>query len=318
LRRIFTLTAAVGFLSIGIGVASALLTPQGVRTSRAQEFTPAADYAPSGTPLFAWSQNSRAHPNRFNAFFKRGSHTLVKLNTSGRGFLGGIDPPLVVYQQVKNNESNVRLFNYQTGVRSGPPQGVNSADWDWAPSISGDWITFGRDDDESNDQWVLLESWSQLTQLQLETIGLNREQLYPGQVNGNFVVWTYCGLECDVRKWEIPSDHIPTQDEVVPVTLPKAATATDQYAAAVTSTGTVYLVRSGDGCGLKLRIVRFGPSDPPEGTVIASIPGGKDVHGDGGYVRERSNGTVEYFFDRVDCSSGRLDIYKVTDPPPGP
>jgi hypothetical protein len=49
-------------------------------------------------------------------------------------------------------------------------------------------------------------------------------------VNGNFVVWTYCGLECDVRKCEIPSDHIPTQGEVVPVTLPKASTATDQYA----------------------------------------------------------------------------------------
>ena len=86
----------------------------------------------------------------------------------------------------------------------------------------------------------------------------------------------------------------------------------------MTSTGTVYLVRIGDGCGVKPRIVRFGPSDPAEATVIASIAGGKDVNGNGCYVRERSDGAVEYFFDRIDCSSGRSDIYKVTDPPPTP
>jgi hypothetical protein len=316
-KRLALFIAMVGLI-VGVGVAYATLTPQAVRTSRAQELFPAAAYSQSGTALLAWTQNSRAHPNRFNAYFKRGSHKPVKLNTSGHGYLGGIDPPLVIYQQVKNNESNLRLFNYATGDRLRPPQGVNTADWEWSPSISGDWITFGRGDDESNDEWVLLESSSQLAQLELEKIGLRREDLYPGQVNGNFVVWTYCGLECDVRKYEIPSDHIPTQGEIVPETLAKAATATHQYAAAVTSTGTVYLVRSGDGCGIKLRIVRFGASDPPEGTVIASIPSGKDVHGDAGYVRERNDGAVEYFFDQVDCSSGRWDVYKVTDPPPTP
>ena len=142
-----------------------------------------------------------------------------------------------------------------------------------SPSISGDWITFGRGDDESNDEWVLLESSSQLAQLELEKISLRREYLYPGQVNGNFVVWTYCGVECDVRKYEIPSDHIPTQGEIVPETLAKAATATDQYAAAVTSTGAVYLVRSGDGCGIKLRIVRFGSIGPPRGNGHRLDPG---------------------------------------------
>jgi hypothetical protein len=85
----------------------------------------------------------------------------------------------------------------------------------------------------------------------------------------------------------------------------------------VTSTGTFYLVRSGDGCGVKARVVRFGPTNPKDGTIIASIPRGKDVRGDGGYVRERTDGTVEYFFDRAGCSSERVDIYKVTDSPTG-
>jgi len=316
-KRLALVSALVGLI-VGLGVAYATLTPQSVRTSRAREVLPAADYSPSGTALLAWSQDSRAHPNHFNAYFKRGSHKRVKLNTKGRGYLGGIDSPLVIYQQVRNNESNLRLFNYETGARSRPPQGVNTADWEWSPDISGDWLTFGRADDESNDKWVLLESRSQLVQLELEKTSLRKEYLYSGQVEGNFVVWTYCGLECDVRKYEIPSDHIPTQGEIVPETLVKAATATNQYAAAVTSTGTVYLVRSGDGCGVKPRIVRFGASDPPEGTVIASIPKGKDVQANGGYVRERSDGAVEYFFDRFDCDSRKLDIYKVRDPAPTP
>ena len=152
-KRLALFIAMVGLI-VGVGVAYATLTPQGVRTSRAQEVLPAAAYSQSGTALLAWTQNSRAHPNRFNAYFKRGSHKPVKLNTTGRGYLGGIDPPLVIYQQIKNNESNLRLFNYATGDRLRPPQGVNTADWEWSPSISGDWITFGRDDDESNDKAV--------------------------------------------------------------------------------------------------------------------------------------------------------------------
>jgi hypothetical protein len=312
-RRGFLLVAVTAVVLGGAGVAHALLTPQGVKTSRAQELTPAADFTATGTALLGWSQTTRAHPRRFDAFFQQAGHARVKLNTRGHGFLGGIEEPLVIYQQVVRDESAVRVYDFGTGMRSAPT-GVNSADWDWAPDISDDWILFGRDDDQSHDQWVLLQSRSQPTQLVLETIHLNNEQLYPGQVNGNFVVWTYCGLECDVRKWEIPAD--PTQGDVVPETLQKAAT--HQYAAAVTSTGVVYLVRSGDGCGVTLRVVRFGPTDPAEGTVIASIPAGKDVGGDGGYVRERADGSVEFFFDRVDCSSGRWDIYKVVDPPPGP
>jgi hypothetical protein len=315
MRRVVTLVA-VGVVLVVVGVAYAL-TPQGVKTSRAQELTPAADFSATGTSLFAWSQNTRAHPRRFDAFFQKAGQARVKLNTRGRGFLGGIEPPLVIYQQVVRDESSIRLYDFETAMRSAPPAGVNSADWDWAPDIWGDWILFGRDDDQSHDQWVLLQSRSLPTQLVLETIHLNREQVYPGQVNDDYVVWTYCGLECDVRKWAIPTDHTPTQVDVVPETLPKA-TATHQYAAAVTSTGVVYLIRSGDGCGVALKVVRFGPDDPPDGTVIASIPNGKDVGGDGGYVRERLDGSVDYFFDRVDCSSGRYDIYKVVDPPPTP
>jgi hypothetical protein len=321
MRKHLALVAAIASLIVGIGVAFATLTPQGVRTSPAKEIGPAAAYTPSGTRLLAWSQDSAAHPE-FNAYLKRGSLKPVRINKRGLGFgggfAGGIDPPLVIYQKIENNESNLRLFNYRTGARTPPPQGVNTADWEWSPDISGDWITFGRNDDESNDQSVLLQSRSHPVQLVLESVALDNEYLSTGQVNGNFVVWTSCGLECDVRKYEIPSDHIPTQGEIVPQTLAKAATATHQNAAAVTSTGTVYLVRRGDNCGEETRIVRFGPSDPAEGTVIASIGDGKDVNGNGGYVRERPGGAVEYFFDRIDCISGTSDIYKVTDPAPTP
>jgi hypothetical protein len=300
------------FLVLGVSViivpvAYALLAQQGVRTSSAQEITPAAGFTPSGVPLFAWSQNSSAHPNHFNAYFKRGSHARVRLNPTGRGYLGGINPPYVVYQHVRRGESNVKFFNYRTGVRSSPPS-VNTADWEWSPSMSGAWILFGRDDDESNDQWVLLQSRSSSTQVQLDMVDLSTQQLYPGQVSGDFAAWTRCGLTCEVTKYQI-SNGLATP-------LAKPADAINQYAAAVTSTGTVYLVRSGDGCGVTPRVVRYGPADPAEGTVIASLGSGRDAGGDGGYVRERGDGSVEFFYDRYVCSSGRWDIYKVTDPAP--
>jgi hypothetical protein len=51
-KRLALLIAVVGFI-VGVGVAYATLTPQAVRTSRAQELFPAAAYSQSGTALLA-------------------------------------------------------------------------------------------------------------------------------------------------------------------------------------------------------------------------------------------------------------------------
>jgi len=38
----------------------------------------------------------------------------------------------------------VKVYNADTQTRSDPAAGVNTADWEWEPSISGDWLFFAR------------------------------------------------------------------------------------------------------------------------------------------------------------------------------
>ena len=85
----------------------------------------------------------------------------------------------------------------------------------------------------------------------------------------------------------------------------------------MTSTGVVYLARSGPKCGSNMKIVRyFTPSDPARGTVVAASPTGLDTFFF--FARENGDGSTDVFHDWYSCSTGRWDVYKVTDPPPGP
>jgi hypothetical protein len=298
-RKGLLASAAIAAL-VAPPVAYALLAQQPVKTSRLDEQLPAAQTA-SGVRYFAWTQNTVAHPRRNDAFLKRGAEARIKLNTRGHGYLGGIDAPLVVYQQVYRSQSNLKIYNADTHTRSGPPTGVNTSDWEWEPSISGDWLLYGRQDNQSDTQWVYLRSLSSTTEVELDE-GLAFRQ--PGQVTGDYAVWTRCDGACDVVRRGITAGA----DTV----LPKPATTTYQYAAAVTSTGVVYVARSGRGCG-GAKIVRyFGTGDPATGTVIASLGTGRDLWS--AYARENADGSVDVFYDRYSCRSGVGDIYRVRDP----
>jgi hypothetical protein len=297
--------ATVGAL-VAAPVAYALLAQQPVKTTRLYEQLPAAQTA-SGVRYFAWTQNTVAHPRRNDAFLKRGAEVRVKLNTVGHGYLGGIDAPLVVYQQVYRGQSNIKIYDADTHARSNPPTGVNTSDWEWEPSISGDWLLYGRQDNQTDTQWVYLRSLTSTTEVELDE-GLTFRQA--GQVNGDYAVWTRCDGACDVVRRRISTTTVTV--------LPKPATTTYQYGAAVTSTGVVYVARSGRGCGSGgVKIVRyFGPSDPANGTVIAALGSGTDMWS--GYARENADGSVDVFYDRYGCRSNVGDIYRVRDPAPGP
>jgi hypothetical protein len=286
-------------------VAYALLAQQPVKTSRFYEQAPAAAWD-GNVSYFAWTQNTRAHPRRNDAFLKRGSQALVKLNTVGNGYLGGIDPPFVAYQQIASGNSNLKIYNADTHVRSNPPTGVNTSDWEWEPSISGDWLLYGRQDIETDAQWVLLRSLSSPTEIVLDE-GFTFRQA--GQVNGNYAVWSRCDVTCDVLRRDIGG--------ATTITLPEPSATTYQYAAAVASTGVTYVARSGKNCDSSSTIVRyFGSGDPAEGTVVADL--GADRYFDSAYVRENGDGSIDVFYDRYRCSSGVGDIYRIHDPAPGP
>ena len=301
-RGLFIVATAVAL--VVVPAAYALLAQQGVKTSGLHERLPAA--ATDGTTeYFAWSQNSRAHRNHFDAFLTRTGDSRVKLNVKGLGWVGGIDPPMVAYQQVTNGGSNLKLYNADTQARTNPPAGVNTSDWEWEPSISGDWLLFGRQTNST--QFIILRSLTTPTELVLDQGPRFR---HPGQVNGDYAVWTRCNkTTCNAVRREIST--------VTDTVLSKPSNKL-QYGAAVTSTGIAYVARSSTKCGSDVKIVRyFGASDPAGGTIVADLgANGRDFWS--AYARENDDGSVDVFYDRYLCNQNTSDIYRVHDPHPGP
>jgi hypothetical protein len=183
-RGLFVVAIAVALLAVP--TAYALLAQEGVKTTRLYEQVPAAATEGS-TNYFAWTQNSRSKPKHFDAFLKRSGDLRVTLNRKGEAFVGGIDPPMVAYQQVVRGQSDLRLYDADTLTRPALPAGVNTPNWEWEPSISGDWLLFGRQ--TPTRQLVILQSLDPATP---GSIVLDRGTRFrhAGQVSGDFAVWT--------------------------------------------------------------------------------------------------------------------------------
>lgn len=301
-RGLFIVVIATAL--VAVPGANALLSQLGVKTTGLYEQVPAAAEDGS-TQYFAWSQNSRAHRNHFDAFLTRTGDSRVKLNAKGEGYVGGIDPPVVAYQQVVNGQSNLKLYNADTQTRTGPPAGVNTLDWEWEPSISGDWLLFGRQ--TSSSQFIILRSLTTPTEAILDQGSRFR---HPGQVNADYAVWTRCNrTTCNVVRRQIST--------VSDTFLSKPSTKY-QYGGAVTSTGIVYVARSGPKCGADVKIVRyFGAGDPAGGTIVADLgANGRDFWS--AYAKDNADGSVDVFYDRYICGRSTSDIYRINDPHPGP
>jgi hypothetical protein len=121
---LFIVAATVALLAAP--TAYALLGQHGVKTTRLYEQLPAAA-TDGSTNYFAWAQNSRSRPNHFDAFLTRTGQPRVKLNSRGEGYVGGIDPPKVAYQQVVNGQSDVKIYDADQQTRPALPNGVNTA-----------------------------------------------------------------------------------------------------------------------------------------------------------------------------------------------
>lgn len=297
---------------VAVPLAYALLTEQPVFRTTKNERNPAAGHDGGGGEVWAFTRSRSGYPNRYDAYAKEGANASFKLNTTGQAWTGGIDYPVVVYQQVASGQSNIFLYDLSTDTRPPTPAGVNTSKWEWHPTISGEWLLYGRDDTNTPTQRVVLHNHDTHVERQLSSVTKARHYLQPDQVNGDFATYTRCTPICNVARYQIS-----TAAKIVPAK-PVTSRPRHQYAGAVTSAGAVYLVRSGPNCGEKVKIVRYDParSDPVLGTVVAALPSGFDIAF--AFARQNPDTSVDVFYDRVRCSTGRFDVYKVTDPPPGP
>lgn len=309
MRRGLLLVVAVAVLLGAAAVAIAAVSdPVGVKTSTAHEQAPAAS-----VNWFAWTRRPLAHPGRANVFAQAmpfDTTVRFRVNPAGtRAWTGGIDGDRLVYQRIKNGQSNIRFFNLATQQQAGTDLHLNTRHWEWHPTIStasgGDqWVLFGRQNLGTGVEKVLAHNLTTHETRILGQVDRRRYSAIPGQVNGDWATWTLCRPRCNVRFIDL-SDPSST-----PVAVPRPTDVTHQYGSSVTADGTVYFVESGDGCGVAVSIDRY---DPVNGRVaVRPIPDGRDIFFS--YISDEAAGNHVYY-DRVVCSSGRWNIYEITETP---
>jgi IPT/TIG domain-containing protein len=270
-----------------------------VGTTSLTENEPAASVS-----YLAWAQNSAAHPNHLDVYAEPWGGSKIKVNaphTSGEN--GGIDGKKLVYQQYTPSGavSDIKFFDLVTHVRSNPPAGVNTSSFEYWPSISGQWLLFGRTLPSGMSKVILFnrKTHHSRTLASMSTSQPHR-LLGPDQVNGDYAVWEkYTGTACDVYKYTISSKTT--------MRIPNPNTKC-QYASSVTSDGTVYFMRSAFQCGSSVSLRAYPPT-----TTLVTLPKGKDVLDT--YAVTDGNGDTSIFYDQGSCSTGNQDILQVTRAP---
>ena len=300
--------ACAGLLALS---ASAATAPVPVKASSRNEVTPSA-----GGEYFAWAKSRRGTQRTFDVYVQRGSEPAIKVNAPRTEALGGgIDGTRLAYQEISKRNSNIRFFDLATRRRSSPP-GVNTKRYEWRPTISGDWLLFGRGlPFGRSTQQVILRNLVTREQRVLVSLRTRNGSLVAGQVNGNFAVWMRCASgSCSVFRYDLTTrttTQMPTTGQY-------------QYAPSVTATGTTYYGRSGLDCGTSVELVKTTLEGVTE--VLYSFPLGDDFGTSyATTVLTQPPGevnTTRVYFDRGNCATHRLDIYSLDDlerlPPPTP
>jgi uncharacterized repeat protein (TIGR02543 family) len=256
-----------------------------------------------GEDFLAWQQNSRKHPGQYDVLARpiTGGDAFKVNAPDTNGANGGIDGDLLVYQQYDRGRSDIKFFDLRTKDRTSPPAGVNTRRWEYWPTMSGQWLLFGRLAGDGSRE-IILYDLSTRDATKLDEVGRRDTFLEPGQVNGDYAVWSRCtpGTKCNVILYNIV-DGLKTR-------IPNPGGF--QYAPSVSSDGTVTFARSASGCGNRVRLLSY-PLDGPA-TVLWRVPSGGDVGTTRVYVNARGDATL--YFDNFACGQpAASDVWQILE-----
>ena len=197
------------------------------------------------------------------------------------------------------------MYDAVTHTRSAPPAGVNKPSWEFNPTISGKWLLFGRQSGRNyRRSQVILRSLTSKTSFVLADVSTKGDVVYPGQINGNWVVWGRCGpSSCSVYRWNLTTK---AGNKLVN-TLQRD---TYEFNPAVAADGTAYYVHAGPYCGQRTRLVKHGVGAPE--TVLTAFNNGVGL-GELTAAANPVSGT-DVYFTKVRCALNSSDVYKVLDP----
>jgi hypothetical protein len=300
-------TCLVAALAAVIASAALAATEIPIRATQLRERGPVA-----GAGHLAWSQDSRRRPNRYIVYAqKAGGHAARISRAKTFGFPGGIFGTMLVYQEFAGRRSDVRFYDLARRRHVAVPRGINTKQWEWRPSLSGDSLLFARHNGRI--ERVILHDIRKGVSTVLDSSRLVRGEhtIHAGQVNGTFAVWQKCpGQTCVVYRYDM------TTKLATPLPPPQGRV---HYSPSVTPEGTVYLGRSEPRCGASAEIWRYPLVGVP--TKLISLPSGWDFANSYAVATKSPIDVTrtEVYYDRGRCRGNRFDLYKFVDvirPPP--
>jgi len=262
-RSAVSFACAASAMLVAVPATAGISEPMAIRATKADEQVPA-----SSRGYLAWAE--------FHRFWwvevERPDGVVVRVNPPGTmAWPGGFDGKRLVFQQAKVPgrsccESDLFLDNVKTGRGRGFPASGNTPSWEWGPSISGDLVLFGRNLVARH--WRILVFDRRTSELRTLAGPTNSAQLWVGQLSGRYAVWTrVTGNGWDVIRYDLAT--------ATRTRIPRPEGVFAQYAASVTSDGTVYFASSGRACGKDVSI-NVRPVGGPT-TVLFSLPARDDV-----------------------------------------
>jgi hypothetical protein len=271
-------------------------------------------FSPSGNGAwFAFTANTDAHPNRFNAYAQTvAGSDRTRLNPKGtRGNAGNFDPgtnTAIYYQYSDTARSNLWFFDLATTDRSKVP-GVNTKWFEYDGLVSSSYVLFDRDHrvngtyytdlilfDRADHAGVTLGSWkSGHVYVFTGSVGETTASYEVVKTKPTFTITSYVYDIAGHTRSKIPVPagkfaYGPTVDE---------------------ANQEVYFSRSGNGCGLNVTIRRVSLANldaHPE--VMASMPDGVDA-GELSLAPNIDTGNTDLLFTRYSCPTGKQHVFEL-------
>ncbi len=304
-RLLLALACALGTIMVSATPALAVEPVVVVATDK-PELGPAAS-----TTFLAWFVfTPKFHANvRAEAI---GSDTSFRVNPKGTdAFTGGIEGSTFIYQlSASGEEPDLAMVDLSTRTDLDVPDGVNTNAAEYAPSISGSHLLFGRGT-RHGASVVLFDTSTATSQVVYSKTETDRRffDIIPIQVNGNYAVWqqtviskrTGLPVRGDIFLYDIAAaatTKIPDADTDRP----------EQYGPSVDADGTVYFGRSSNACGENAQLISR-QLDGTE-TVLYELPTNRDFGFS--FAVDNGDGTTDVHFDRGSCRGSDFgDIVKL-------
>ena len=122
----------------------AAATVAGVLTGSGSTWDPShATDSASGDGLLSFTLYRRGVPA---ALLQIGTAPTLQLNRRGYGWAWSLDAATktAAYQQDRRGNSDLKLYDWSSGLRTNPGGTVNTPRWEYEPAVSGHWLVFAR------------------------------------------------------------------------------------------------------------------------------------------------------------------------------